>query len=518
MTLHIAKLSTHCRAPRGREALGALVNSLARETLALELFERLGPSLDRQAPVVRIRRLEVKLALATQDLEPRRLVGAWAAALARALHEALARPDDAGETLRRFESRAAYVAAAIAYLLRGETAGRAWQFPEIEARPRLPAAIAALDLLLDSGPLLGDVLEALDWAGDLQKTLGLFDEVGLERLLCTVAEPEQGDSALTGPQFVAVAAALLALRAPPAGGEMTARRRAIELWLHLERQAPLRGVFYAIKLLLLLLEEPALLFGPASESEACAADDQHPAEPLALPAALAEQMARFPPWCETLRRELARDLPIDAAAVLEQVRAITPSAAPKGGSAEARWKACDCAGLLLLYPVIKRLGWFRLYRDSGFGPRAFQALVAGAAMRLLWPWSPGEKIDEAPALLAGMLAEADRLGLAQALEQAPPSSLFPQAQDWSAALEAAAEALAQAFASRLRGFNKAGRETIVRHFMRLPGRVLIDEKELRVALAPSAWGIVLHISGADDPLAEVEWLDRRAVTYVLEGL
>jgi hypothetical protein len=362
---------------------------------------------------------------------------------------------------------------------------------------------------------LGDVLEELRRAGDLTRALGLIDEVGLERLLRAVAE--EGDAALSLEQFVVVAKALLALGAPPGGGEAATRRRAIELWLRLERRAPARGVFHAIRLLLSLLQEPGLL---APARVAPHANHARAAEALALPPALAEKMARFPPWCEALRRELAQRRPPDAFAALEQLRVLTPTAARAGASADQAWRTCDCAGLLLLYPVIRRLGWVRLFRDPAFGPRAFQALVAGAAMRLLRPWRPGEKIELAPALLAGMTAEADRLGVAEALMQASPDALnlFPPAQDWPSALESAASALAQAFASRIRGFAKADRATIVRHFMRLPGRVLVDEKELRVALDPSAGGIVLHICGADDAVAEVEWFGGRTVAYVLEGL
>ena len=129
--------------------MGGLVDDVAREALPRELVERLGPSLDRQAAVLRIKQLNVALRLAPEDLERGRLTAAWATALARALHEALARPDGDGELLRRFESRAAYVAAAIAFLLRGPPGGKPWHFPELEAKARLPTAIAVLEILLE---------------------------------------------------------------------------------------------------------------------------------------------------------------------------------------------------------------------------------------------------------------------------------------------------------------------------------------------------------------------------------
>ena len=94
MTLRIGKLATRCLAPRGQGGAGELVDAVARETLPRELSERLGPSLDRQPAVVRLRRLERDGAHRASPSSKRGgLAGAWANAVARALHEALARPD-----------------------------------------------------------------------------------------------------------------------------------------------------------------------------------------------------------------------------------------------------------------------------------------------------------------------------------------------------------------------------------------------------------------------------------------
>jgi hypothetical protein len=176
--------------------------------------------------------------------------------------------------------------------------------------------------------------------------------------------------------------------------------------------------------------------------------------------------------------------------------------------------------MLLLCGTIRRLDWARLIREPGFGARRFQALLAGAGMRLLFPWHPGQPIEPAVALLAGMLEEPDRLGLAQVFETTPLAALplFPQAVDWPAALESAADALAADLAGRVRGFRQSRREAAVRQFLRIPGRILVNESALRVLLEPTPWSVALHISGVDDAVESAEWLGGRRVSYVLEGL
>jgi hypothetical protein len=524
MTLRIGKLATRCLVPRGQEEVGALVEDVAWQVLPRELSERLGPSLDRQPAVVRLRRLDVKLCMSVAELKRGNFAGAWANAVARALHEALARPEGEGEKLRRFESRAAYVAAMIVHASRGPPEG-SWQFPELNVKAGRHPAIVVLDLLLESGAGLSDVLEELSREGKLLAALALLDEVGMERLVRAVAETEGGDGAVTAAQLIAIASALAAMRSPPSIGEAASRRQAIELWLKFGRETSLRGLWYGTRLLLRFLEEPALLAWRGARPPSGPARPMappHDAVAAGLSPPLAEIMARFPEWCERIRRQLQHSgrMSASAASALEALREITPSAAQSPRSAGPLWTRIDCAGLLLLYPIVRRLGWARRIADPAVGPRIFQALIAGAGMRLLRPWRPGETVEPAAALLGGMIEEPARLGIAQVLDAMPVSALdlFPEAADWPAALDAAADALALGLAARIRGFRTAGRESVVRHFLRVPGRVLIEENELRIVLEPSPWSVALHISGADDPLDGVEWLRRRRVVYVLEGL
>jgi hypothetical protein len=498
MSLRIGKMATRCRAPGGQEAAGAIVDAVARESLPYELAARLGPSLDRQPAVLRLKLLDVPLRVDATTLRRGGLAEAWAAAFARALHEALARPDGDGTMLRRFDSPVAYRAAMIAHILTGAPR-QSWQFPELAGREGRPSAILVLDLLLETGPLLAAVLDELCRARALEAMLAQLDEVGLERLLRAVAEAEGGASALTLNQFIAVGLVLAAQRIPPLRGQAVSRRQAVGIWLQLDRALPLRGIWYALQLLLRLLEEPSLL------------SSQLGAVGLT---------AEMPAWCEAVSQELASNMSGNAAAMLDQLRAVTPSAVKAKRGALERWLHSEFAGFLLLCDTVRRLGWVRLRRDPGFGPRAFQALLAGGAMRLVRSWQPGEAVEPAVALLAGWQEEADRFGLAQVFAETPLAALplFPAATSWPAALEAAADALAEAFGAHIRGFRNAGRRSIVRHFLRMPGRILIDDAALRVVLEPSPWAVALHISGADDAIDDVEWLGGRRIAFVLEGL
>jgi hypothetical protein len=506
MTLRIGTLDTRCRFARGQEATAALIDETARVLLPRELTERLGPSLDRQSALVRLRRLDVKLRLDPATLRAGGLAEVWAIAMVRALHQALARPDGDGATLRRFPTRAAYLAAMVAHAAGHPSEPARWPFPELRASADRPPAVTTLALLLDAGPLLADILHDLRQNDQLATVLAPLDETGLERLIRAVAEAEGGTGALTADQVATVAATLLALGQPPAAAAAAGRRAAIALWLRLNRALPLRGIWQATRLLLALLQQPALLAPGLGTA--------------ALPPTLAAAMTALPPWCETVRRDLAAPRPARAAGLLEDLARITPSAVRRRGPAEALWLQSDCAGVLLLCASVRRLGWPRLLHDPGVGPRTFQALLAGTGMRLLGPWRPGDPVETAVAALAGIFAGTDLPGIAQALHTAPLASLGPfiRAADWPTALDAAADALAHAFATTVRGFRRAGRDSVVRHFLRIPGRILVEDHELRVVLGPSSWSVALHISGADDPIEDVPWLGGRRVTILLEGL
>src|SRR5262245_14358403 len=112
MGVAIEKLVIRCRTSPRHAAVGGIADRVARQRLATELTQFVGPALSRQPRVVRIRRLSVKLEIAAEEFSEETLAAAWARAITRALFEALAYPSGSGPVqIVRADSPAAFRAA-----------------------------------------------------------------------------------------------------------------------------------------------------------------------------------------------------------------------------------------------------------------------------------------------------------------------------------------------------------------------------------------------------------------------
>ena len=132
MPITIHKLSTQCRVSLRCRPLADVADRLARNRLVGELSQLLGPALSRQDPVIRIRRLSVKLRLGTHDFTEDLLPSAWARAVAKSLFEALGRSaNGSSEDVVRYPSLVHFHAAYIRDLLAGRSHGR-WEYAEFE--------------------------------------------------------------------------------------------------------------------------------------------------------------------------------------------------------------------------------------------------------------------------------------------------------------------------------------------------------------------------------------------------
>ena len=518
MTVTIHKLTTRCRSPRGVERSGALVERVARGLLASELGAHLGPSLDRLPAVTRLKQLRVRLQIPSRKLDAMNLASAWARAFTVALHKALAYPPGDGViSSRRYESAAAYKAAMLHHIA---TKGLAacWEFPELEAWRGSSPAQAALGELLKDPRLIADIAAQLDRQGWLEPLLAWWDELSLERVMRAVA----GDDRPAGLSLEDLVE--LGLAAGAAGGlrlewAFAGRRQAIRFWVRLYPRFPLRGVWHGLRLLQRFLEVPALLM-------------------LRDPALLTDAIP-FPPWCEAIvstgaitnpagRPSGAGSTPAGLLGALESLRSLVPSAASSlsaGRSGAAlKWIVCDGAGVMLMLSVVQRLDLWRFARKPAFagfgGPRALSFLLAGIGMTLLKRWNLTDPVDPAVALFAGIFSEPDVAGMRHFFSETNPSAVaeFVQAETWTEALDRAATELARCFASRVRGFRQASREAVVKQFLRVRGRVLVEDTRVLVVLEPTPWAVALQLSGMDDPLEGVEWLEPRRVEFVLEGL
>ncbi len=513
MSLTIHKLSTQCRSPKGFERAAALADEVARGPLASELNAQLGPSLDRLPEVVRLRNLQVRLKMPARRLTATSLASAWARAFTLALHRALAYPDGDGTyTIRRYQDQPTYRAGMIFHVATQGLSPK-WQFRELDQWVNSSPAETCLRVLLSLPEWIVEILTQLGRDNRLEPVLALWDEARMEQIMCAIAERECMSPELTVKDLIALGRAAAAAEGLFPQWSIAARRQAVRLWLRLSRRFHIRAVWHGLRLLLRLLERPASFV----QSDATLLSSPIP----------------FPAWCEAILREVdparAGISPTQSGAslfelnsLLQHLRPLVPSAA--NPSDTGTWVSSDCAGILLLLSTVRRMDFWRLIRELEFvrfgGPRAFSFLLAGVGMKLIGQWNAGDSIEPAVALFAGIFAEIDRIGMKQFFAEANMQAVaaIASGNHWNEALENLATELARVFAQRIRGFRQASRNAVVKQFLCIPGRVLVEKQRLLVVLETSPWSIALHIAGMDASLENVEWLAGKRVDFILEGL
>jgi hypothetical protein len=541
MTVTIDKMATRCRASRRHEAAARLVDRVARQRLATELTELIGPALARQAPVVRIRRLSVKLELAASEMSEDTLTAVWARAVARSLFEALAYPTGSGSIqIVRADSPAAFRAAFLRDLLSARAGGR-WEYAEFDELLRLPPIEAAVSLLLREPEDLVATLVALDGSPALRHLISGLDQMALERLFIAIARLNRGDP--TAPLTLAdlLWTAREASDAPlPHGLALDGRRQA--LWIFVRTRGgegrPPRRIFHALLALSSLLEWPRLLV-PDTPDVPHSLEELERRTGRRLPSAVSSLLLQLAGEAEADRRAgTSRGDPslVQLLAAVDRLRPLAPTAAPAPERSETPWIEIESASLLLLAGIVQRLGWDVLRSDSLLEPwgghRFFQVLLSGIGSAVLERLvTESEALDPAVVFFAGMEREPNMIGLRHSLASINADGrrqllarLLPEntddgiAVDWAATFDALAAKLIHEFASLIRGFREAPRPAIVRQFLRTPGRVQTSEQVVSVLLASSPYHVALHISGMDDPLPSVSWMGGRRLEFRLLGL
>lgn len=528
MTLTIHKLSTRCHSPKSFAWADALVDDVAHGPLASELAAQLGPSLDRLPAIVRIQALRVQVAIPAKQFSPPSLADRWARAFTLALHSALAHPESSGVVaIRRYQSHAQYVAALIRHLLT-EGSSPTWEFPElVELRDR-SAPQAALDFLLRQPAEIADSILHLSRANWLEPFLGILDDLPLERLMQALAGTEVSERGLDLSALIELGQSMSAPGALQPQWPMASRRQTVRLWSRLVRRFPLRAMWHGMRLLVHLLENPTTFTSPDHT--------------------LSGTMP-FPGWCDVLRAQIAALLNDDRRVsrttitslrgsdtaqprgplaalntVLSDLRPLLPSAARSGRP--GRWIQSQNCGILLFLSTAQHMGFFRVAGKAEFetfgGPRAVSFLLAALGMTLAGQpsWDMDDPMDPAVLLFAGVLAEFDRAGMKHFFSQVNPHVVSDRAGGgtWHDALQLLAADLASQFAQRVRGFRQASRAAVVKQFIRIPGRILVEDDRLLVILSATPWAVALRISAMDESLQGIEWLPGRHVDFVLEGL
>jgi hypothetical protein len=312
--------------------------------------------------VVRIRRLSVKVALARRQLGDAALGRQWAAMFAAALTRSLALPDGE-EELKRFASRADWLAAALAAVLQGDAAGR-WEFAELTwlaASPSLTEAVNRI-LDLDAGNAATIVLR-LRARDRLDAMLIGLDEAALGQVMRRLDAELVAAAPLTVEDLIEIAGHVVQRAAPFGSERLVSRRRALALWAVLAdgrdgRWTP-RRVADALRALSVVTEAWA---APTDETVATrlrrGLDDDTIGDGARTP--LLRVLAALAASADRAARELLARL----------TTALTPLAErfPASGAAGRRI-ASDAAGLLLLVPTVIRLDWPHVLAVTALGGR-----------------------------------------------------------------------------------------------------------------------------------------------------
>ena len=204
-------------------------------------------------------------------------------------------------------------------------------------------------------------------------------------------------------------------------------------------------------------------------------------------------------------------------------------------SPESKWIPTDCAGLFLLVRVLDKLGWeddlARSSLGATYGPPLLTYTLSGIATAVLGRFNEElAYLDPGITLFSGWLGAPDLRGFRVFLaagsvetRQAFLGELLTQsvAIEYSAAWQTCFDALGnyviREFTEQIRCFGKPSRSFIIKNFVALPGRILIEEKRLVVMFTSSPLHVVIHLSGLDYPIESVSWLGGRRIEFQADG-
>jgi len=517
-----------------------VVDRVVRHGFASECVRRLG-SVPDSGSVVRIRRLPLDLKLKSSDLNEETLVRLWANEFCRALTTVLLLPRNDNGTVVTSESRAAWLARFIYHLVSGSAQSR-WEYEEFADALKLGTVDAALTVLQREPNEIVPVLQLLHRARRLDSVLALFGDLAYEQLFVSIAKAHAGQDIDLSIQDLFTVGELVRSDLPVVG-ILASRRRALLIFLRLVgiNESALvadwspRRVLYALIALDTLVNvtqswplemwqrhlTPALL--------ASSARSLNPTIPAVL-----DQVGRLAAeGDETARQQ-------KLAPLAQLLQSLANEIGPRTDlQKQSYFLSGDCVGFLLLAGLIDRFRWPRHILESSLGQRwsnrAITCCLAGLAQHLLGQDTASTDLDPGVAVFAGWLdpasanrsilrailssaSDEERAELLERLAATSPAKGDTRASDWSKTFDHIGNYLIHELATRIRGFRDATPAFIVNTFLKQPGRICIDEKRIHVTLQPNPFHVAVHLSGVDEPIDAVTWLDNRRLEFQLEGL
>lgn len=522
MGLRIRKLDTTCHVPRRYRKEAGVVERLARGRFAADLGAHLGHSLSRQAAVVRIKELRVRVIIPASELNEASLSRAWTEAFSRALFTTLAYPAGIGPfDVFRAESVVVFVAGAIRDLLNDTAVGN-WRYAEFEEMFRSGVSAATTALLTGWPQLTLPILFELERFGVLEKMLARLDDLTLERLFVTLALPADSPPA---PLTIAdlIATAKLVLQGPPAKfSTLRGRRFALRLYVRARMGSePIcspRAVFQMLTALGILLSNDLSLLRSVIQGQ---------------PAG-----SQLPQATTDLLRAVAREVHFAAPSpqlsqlgqVLSDLRIALKIPPPPATGARVRWISTEWCGLFFLTGTLVRLGWVAAWQKlPDFQAGGISPLMAGLALTITGEFgAPPRALEPGVALFSGYLGDPDISHLKKVFQDDPLEARRKVllaalgsgdgCETWAGAFERLSNHLLGAFRSRIRGFQKSPPESITRMFLQRPGRIRIEEECLRIQPQASTYHVALHIAGLDEAIAAVPWLGERRLEFEIGDL
>lgn len=525
MTVSVRKFVTRCETPR-RLGLGhARIDRIAREQFAPACARQLAAQRTLLPHLVRIRRLHVRLTLSAAQIQENRAASAWADAFLRALLESLA-----GSTAEIVcaENRTEWLARAIVHLLDGDFAQR-WEYEEFRELFCLGPSAACFALFEREPDQMLAIFTVLEKQGKLERMLNLFDALALERffLLAENVCSSRSVAPLSLDDLLELGRLMIGLRAPVPGRKAALRLLAL---LALNSAAgtwtPARITDALAVLVALLRISGSARLEETRRNSAASLSAEKALSPAVLQ--LLEEINAF------VEKGAVSSRLAELEDLLTKLRPLAPDVESAGRGKDVRWISSDCAGLFLLAGVLEKMRWPERFHRSSLDPRARACFRTGIALAALDRMAePIERIEPTVALFAGWPNEPDRAAFAHFCAAGSPAERLQllreccgadfktnptDTETWAGTFDALAACLLSQFAKRVRGFRQASRKFVSVNFLKVPGRICLEEKRLLVVLAPNPFHVALHLSAADEPMESIPWLGYRRLEFQLEGL